>query len=233
MKILESSFKNVKLPLPIFTIFLLVCLILFPLKLNGQTDTLFQGSCDVGNLKHKGSYELVKETVSFHLKGSGKNMWFTNDEFFIVWRKVKGNFKLNSTIEWIGKGVEPHRKAGLIIRENLEPGSKYISIANHGDGLISMQYRPSKDSTTKEIKTVLTALSLLQMEKIDNKITTRGAIKGNPLIEVGTLEMNFDSEEFYVGLFVCAHNPDVIEEAVFSNTTLTFHANKGTINQSK
>jgi hypothetical protein len=41
------------------------------------------------------------------------------------------------------------------------------------------------------------------------------------LVEIGTLlEPKFNAPSYYVGLFVCSHNPDVIEEAVFSNTQL-------------
>jgi Tol biopolymer transport system component len=187
---------------------------------------IFENGKDIGNVKHNGfcSYDSMSE--NYYMKGSGKNMWLAEDEFYFVYKKVKGNFILYSWLEWIGKGVEPHRKAGLIIRESLKPGSRYVTIANHGDGLISMQFRTDNDSVTKEFQFPYKSYSILQLEKDENKISASVAEIGKTLQKVGELEMSFDSTGFYIGLFVCSHNPDVTEEARFFNTRLTIPAKK-------
>jgi hypothetical protein len=220
----KVKYKNLfisysKLILLIFTLFIAGFII-------DQTNPIFENGSDIGNVKNKGSFTFDKHTGNYILKGSGKNMWFNNDEFYFVWKKVKGDFTLNTTINWVGTGVEPHRKAGLIIRQSLDPDSKYISIANHGEGLMAMQYRTDKDSLTKEIRTDLKALSNLQMQKVGDKIITRGAKNGETLAEIGTLNMKFDTSGYYIGLFICSHNPDIIEEAVFSQTHLLLQNRK-------
>jgi len=187
---------------------------------------VFDNSSDIGKVKTKGSCLYDEDSEKYSLKGSGKNMWLNDDEFFFVWKKMKTDFILYSWLEWIGSGVEPHRKAGLIIRESFEPGARYVSIANHGDGLISMQYRQEKDSTTKEIQFNSKSFSILQLEKTGNFVFSKVAKPGDPLQKVGELEMQFDTGGFYVGLFVCAHNPEVVEETEFTNTRLTVPAKK-------
>jgi TolB protein len=183
--------------------------------------TLFPNQSNIGNVKYNGSavYDSISEIYT--LSGSGKNMWYYEDEFFYLNKKCSGNFILNTMLEWVGHGVDQHRKAGLLIRENLEPGSRYISIAYHaGDGLISMQYRDTKDSATKEFKTEDKYLNVLQLEKTGNEITAKACKFGESLKNVGKIKMNFPSDSFYLGLFVCSHNPDVVETCKFINTRM-------------
>ncbi len=189
---------------------------------------LFEQGMDVGNVKNHGGCLYNADNETYIIEGSGTNMWFRSDEYYFVWKHMDGNFILNTHMEWIGKGVEPHRKGGLIIRESLEPGSRYIDIAFHGEGLMSMQYRDAKDSATKELSCSLKSTPNLQLEKVGDKIITRVASDGDPLSKIGELEMKFE-KGYYVGLFVCAHNPNVIEAANFINTRLTIPAKEGFI----
>ena len=50
----------------------------------------------------------------------------------------------------------------------------------------------------------------------------RASKRENPLQNVGEIELNFKQDELFVGLFICAHNPDIMEKATFVNTRLTF-----------
>lgn len=213
-----------------YTIFIIALLIQTALFMNAQIPNgIFEGSSDIGKVKTKGSCLFDSISEKYTLKGSGKNMWFKDDAFFFVWKKMKGNFILSSWLAWIGQGVEQHRKAGLIIRESIDPGARYIDIAYHGDGLMSMQYRTDKDSITKEIQCSAKALAALQLEKSGDTICTRVAKMGDSLQQVGEINMHFDTGEYYIGLFVCPHNPDVIEEVNFMNTRLEIPAKKNFI----
>ena len=186
----------------------------------------FEQGMDIGGVKNHGTCTYDANTEKYIVKGSGANIWTHGDEFFFVWKHMDGNFILDSHMEWISKGGEAHKKAGLMIRESLDPGSKYIDIADHGDGLISMQYREVKDSATKEISCSLKATPNLQLEKSGYYITTRVAADGDQLSKVGVVEMKFE-KGYYVGLYVCAHNPNLTETAGFTNTRLTIPAKEG------
>jgi TolB protein len=219
---MKPNFKSI-----IFIVALLILNILF---MKAQPSFgIFDNASDIGNVKIKGSCFYDSLIEKYTVKGSGKNMWYNSDEFFFVWKKMKGDFILTTYLNWIGKGVEPHRKAGLIFRESLEPGSPYIDIANHGEGLISTQYRLEKDSVTKEIQCLAKSTPVLQIEKSGDTIFTRVAHSQEPFEKAGELKMHFISDEYYVGLFICAHNVDVIEEANFLNTRLEIPAKKNFI----
>ena len=48
-------------------------------------------------------------------------------------------------------GGVPHRKAGLVIRKDLEPGSIYVDAVVHGSGLTALQWREKPDDVTRTV----------------------------------------------------------------------------------
>ena len=84
-------------------------------------------------------------------------MWFTNDAFHFVWKEMSGDFMLTADVKFIGTGGNPHRKACLLIRQSLKPGSVYADVALHGSGLTSLQYRDTPDGLTHEIQSNISA----------------------------------------------------------------------------
>lgn len=194
-----------------------------------NTSGIFEGNNDIGNVNHKGSVEFSPSDSTYTISGSGTNMWFNTDEFHFVWQKTAGNVSLGATIKMLGEGVDPHRKACLMIRQSLEPDAAYVDIAVHGDGLTSMQYRNTKGAETNEIKSNILAPQHVQIQKIGNYISMQLTDENNDLqLAGGPLRMSFE-EPFYIGLGVSSHNNDVIETIRFSNVsinTLTENTNQ-------
>ncbi len=187
---------------------------------------IFTSTTDIGQMKFPGASFYDSSSGQYRLKGAGSNMWFGEDEFHFLWKRMSGDFVLDTQMEWVGEGVNPHRKGGLIIRENLESGSRYVDAAFHGAGLMSMQYRLEPDSATLQFASPDSFLSILRLEKTGNAFRMLGAKPGHPFQIVGEITVSFDSTDCYAGLFVCSHDSDVVEEAVFSNTRLTIPAKK-------
>lgn len=184
----------------------------------------FEKGEDIGNVKHPGSITFDPATEKYSIKASGTNLWMNSDEFYYVWKKTSGDFILYANVDFIGKGTDPHRKTGLMIRRTLQPNSAYADIAIHGDGLTSLQYRNKDSNITEEIKSVQKSFNIVQLQKEGNTITVKVAHTGEPLQLVGKLNLEFGSDEFYVGLFGCSHNPDVTEEFELTNVRYTVPA---------
>jgi len=182
---------------------------------------IFTHSRDVGNVDHEGKTVYDPSTEKYIISAGGNNMWQDTDEFHFVWKKISGDFILYSNVVFEGEGVDDHRKAGLIIRKSLDLSSPYISAAYHGDGLVSMQYRLEDGEFTDEIRHPESFANILQLEKTGSKIMMQACRQSDPLAKTGELEIDWVEDEFYVGLFVCSHNADVEETAVFSNTRLS------------
>ncbi len=181
----------------------------------------FSGASDIGGPKRAGSAEFDSAKRSYKITGGGKNMWFTNDAFHFVWKKVSGDVSLAADIAFEGKGGDAHRKACLLMRQSLDADSAYADAALHGDGLTSLQYREANGAMTREIQSAVKGPTRLRLEKRGKYISMSIARAGEALQPAGgsfRLEL---SEPFYVGLGVCAHNDDALETAVFSNVELT------------
>jgi len=181
-----------------------------------QKSGIFTQLTNVGNPKLKGSTQFDTSSQVYTLAGSGLNMWAKADQFHFASVMLKGDFILTTFCKFEGTGVVLHRKMGLIIRENLTPGSPYADAAIHGDGLTSLQYRPKENDETLEIKATLSAPDVIQLERKGDTIIMRAAKKGDPFTETGRLVMAF-GKPVYAGLFVCSHDTAVIEKAKFHN----------------
>jgi len=176
----------------------------------------FTNVTDIGNPKLKGSTNFDKINQDYTLTGGGLNMWANSDQFHFASVKLSGDFILTTFCHFEGAGVALHRKMGLIVRENLNPGSRYADAAIHGDGLTSLQYRSTENDVTSEIKAVLTAPDVIQLERKGDTIIMRCAKTGKPLTETGRLTIAFKAP-VYAGLFICSHDTSVIEKATFHN----------------
>lgn len=181
----------------------------------------------IGPVKHRGKTEYNSKNQTYTLSGSGKTLLFKDDEFHFASKEIIGDFIMTCSVEFIGQGTDPHRKAGLMIRSSLKGKSVYADVASHGDGLTSLQYRLSNGADTLEIESVIKAPHIIQLERSGKIITMRTAAKGLALKESGSIEIDL-SDKIYAGLFVGSYNSDVIESAIFRNFRLDVPAPSGT-----
>ncbi len=199
------------------TIYFLVLAIMLTSFGHTQNLGIFDENGDIGPVKNAGSAEFDASTETYTVAGSGTNMWGETDEFHFVWKKMSGDISLAANIEWVGDGTDPHRKACLMIRQSLEPGSAYVDAAVHGDGLTSIQYRDTTGGPTREIQANVTAPKRVRIEKDGDYISMSIADAGGELQSSGgSFRLPFTGT-FFVGLAVCSHNPDVVETANFDN----------------
>jgi hypothetical protein len=202
-----------------FTIALLT-LLLASCAVGGEKN-LFPEAGDVGPVQIAGSVSFEPSTGTYTLTGAGANMWAETDEFFMTWREVTGDFTLSADIRFEGTGVNPHRKLGIIIRDGLDPTAVYADAAVHGDGLYSLQYRPTKGAPTEEAVAQPTGSSIptrITLTRTGDKITIT-AEGTNPATSASEVALTLP-ERCLVGLFVCSHEADVAETAHFSGVTL-------------
>ena len=181
---------------------------------------VFEENSDIGNVEIPGSVIYNAENNSYKVSASGKNMWADNDEFHYVWKKISGDVSITSNIKWVGEGVNGHRKACLIIRQDLDPQSAYADIAVHGDGLTSLQYREFFGDITREIKSNIIAPEKVKIAKEGKYISISTGSKDRGLTPSGgSIRLQF-KDPFYLGIGVCSHESDITETAIFSNVSI-------------
>ncbi|MDO7887297.1 TolB family protein [Hymenobacter cheonanensis] len=204
-------------------LFLFFCLVLAQAGFAQQLG-VFDGQQDVGDTGKPGAATYLPATQQYVVTGAGANIWAEHDAFHYVYKKLTGDFLLYARAGLVGwRGAESHRKMGWMVRQSLAPNSPHVSAAEHGDGLTSLQYRKTAGATTEETRASTTQADIIQLERTGTTYTMRVAQFGQPfeVVQVTNVDLG---QEVYVGLFVCAHNADVTETAVFRDVRLVVPA---------
>ena len=181
---------------------------------------VFDGHGDVGTVLHAGSvdYEAAKQTYT--ITGSGENMWSVADAFQFVWTKMSGDVTLTADVSFAETRGNEHKKAVLILRQSLDPGSAYADVALHAGGLTSLQFRDEHGAVTREVKSNISAPKRLRIAKRGDYVyMALSGGTGEPNVAGGWLRIPLHGS-FYVGLGVCSHDKDVVARAIFSNVSL-------------
>jgi len=217
MKILKANIGWITIPMLLF--------FLFPCDSFTQVTpkNLFEEHSDIGKVTYPGSVQFNPLTQEFIMSGSGKNIWFSNDAFFYNWRKIKGDFLLRTRVSFLDKGVNPHRKVGWMIRKSTDSDAPHVSAVVHGDGLASLQYRKNKGEVTMEIKSDIRGPDMIQLERTGNLFIMSVARFGQPFKTLKVSEINL-GDQVLAGLFICSHDEDVTEKAVFKNVRIVIPA---------
>lgn len=181
---------------------------------------VFENHIDIGNPSLKGAVEYNPENQEYKIAGAGINMWFGSDQFKYLYKSIQGDFILRAHIKFIGEGVDPHRKMGWIIRNNLSAHAAHVNASVHGDGLTTLQYRKTAGGETKEIIESKDKMpNVVQLERQGNNYFMSTAKFGKPFVTTKLEGLSLKNEVF-VGLYVCSHNDEVIEKAIFSNVRI-------------
>lgn len=181
----------------------------------------FTNAVDVGDVKLPGKYTYDAGEQAYILKGAGTNMWFDHDAFYLLYRKMEGDFMLTADLVFGNKGKNPHRKAGWIVRKSTDANAAHVSAVVHAEGLTSLQFRSVSGAQTEEVQSPRKSFQTIRLEKQSDRFIMSAAHRGEPLQVIGDLELSGFTGELYVGLFVCSHEDDEQESVTFSNVRIS------------
>src|SRR5579884_1225676 len=198
---------------------LLAALALTPPKGRAASGPEFDQAIGIGPSADKGAGEYQATSKTYRISASGINMWAASDDFYLMYRKVAGDFSLTVDVNWATGAGNAHKKAGPIVRAGLAPDDVYADVAQHGEGLIALQFRRTKGGETEEVRTPITAPAKLRLERTGNVISAEVAKPGGAFQPVGALTIDLPDTAF-VGLAVCSHDASDRQTAVFSNVAM-------------
>ena len=185
---------------------------------------LFDKHIDIGHPKIAGNAYYDAATKTYTIKGAGYNIWFDRDEFQFLYKKIKGDFIATANFKFTGDAGNAHRKIGWMIRQSVEENAIHASAVEHGDGLTVLQWRGQKGANMRDPEDEIffpeKNFEVIQLQRIGKKIMMRVGNAGDSLQEVGSHEMTNMPNEALVGLFICSHDPEIIEEAWIWNVRL-------------
>lgn len=191
---------------------------------------IFTDHQNVGNVRRAGAASYNPANGTYTVSGGGENIWGKEDQFYFVWKKMKGDFTLRCRCRFAVGGGDRFRKIGWMIRKDLDTDSAYVDAAYHGRGLTSLQYRRTKGGKTKQIESKQLAPEVVQLARKGDSYTMSVAKFGKPFV-VSTLEKVELGDDVYVGLFVCAHDKKEVEKASFSNVRIVRPTTKNMVSR--
>jgi regulation of enolase protein 1 (concanavalin A-like superfamily) len=180
---------------------------------------IFERDADVGDTPKTGAIEFNADTGAYRVTGGGANIWAKVDAFHFAWRQISGDVVVTADVKFFGTGAVDHRKAVLMIRQNLDRNAAYADVALHGDGLTSLQFRPSAGAETEEQRSTLNMPARIRIARWGNQFTMYAAKEGEELAPTGPATVVLQ-DPVYVGIGVCSHDANVLETAIFSNVRI-------------
>jgi TolB protein len=186
-----------------------------------HTGTLgqFEGQADVGSVSLPGTCEYDGGLEAYIISGTGTDTWGDQDAFHFVWKRMSGNFILTARAAGFGAGGNPHHMAGWMARLSLESNSPQVSTGLHGDGLPSLQFRRTPGGPTEEVQASLSGADVVQLERKGTTYIMSAARFGEPFSTLQAADIDL-GEVVYVGLFICSHEQNVMEQAVFQDVRI-------------
>jgi TolB protein len=186
----------------------------------------FTDQIDVGSVHHPGSCVYDLEQQIYTIASAGANIWGNHDDFHFVWKRMKGDFIVTTRGVLIGAGLNPHRKLGWMARTNLDPGSPNVCTGIHGDGLLTLQFRRKQGGQTEEVRSPLKDAEVIQLERKGQTYILSVSHYGEPFVSVQAAEIDL-GEELYVGLYVCSHEDNIVEQATFRDVRIVVPVKEG------
>jgi Tol biopolymer transport system component len=93
-------------------------------------------------------------------------------------------------------------------------------VALHGNGLTSLQFRDEKGETTHEVQTIVNSPHRVKIEKHGAYFTMWVAGEDGKFVLAGASPKIAMKEPFFVGIGVCSHEKDLVEQAQFSKVDM-------------
>jgi hypothetical protein len=163
--------------------------------------------------------EFNADTGDYRLTGGGANIWAKVDAFHFAWRQISGDVVVTADVKFVGTGSVDHRKAVLMIRQNLDRDAAYADVALHGDGLTSLQFRPAAGAETLEQRSTLNMPARIRIARWGNQFTIYAAKGEGEMVPTGPATVVLE-DPVYVGIGVCSHDANTLETAIFSNVRI-------------
>jgi hypothetical protein len=160
------------------------------------------------------------------MSAAGTDIYNTNDEFTFAWKPLSGNATIIAKVESV-ENTDPWAKGGVMIRETLEPGSRFAAVyATPGNGVRYQARLLNAGSATSDTSVATPeqiALKTPVWIKLERSGTTFNGFYSTDGAKWTAMSWNPQtinmSGTVYIGLCVTSHMAGVGCTAQFSNAS--------------
>ena len=173
---------------------------------------------DIGDVGIAGQFWPAPDDSYFQVIGSGADIWGTADAFQFFYESLIDDGQMVVRINSL-ENTATFAKAGLMIRESLDPSAAHVLIDVTPSGLIELLTRESTGAETRWIG----GLSprpfpvWLKISRSGTRITASASSDGSTWQDVGTAFNTQLPSDSLIGVAVTSHHRGVITTATFSN----------------
>jgi regulation of enolase protein 1 (concanavalin A-like superfamily) len=155
------------------------------------------------------------------MTASGADIWGTSDQFHFAYKRLSGNGTITARVVSI-TNTNASAKAGVMIRESLDPDSKHAMVVIQPTSGVAFQRRADVGIASEQIvnMTSIAAPRWLRLTRSGNTFTAYQSSNGIIWTSIGTVNMPMFAD-VYVGLCLTSHNINAICTAEFSNLATT------------
>ncbi len=163
---------------------------------------------------------------TYTMTGSGTDIWTVNnveaDEFHFAYKTLSGSGSITARVQSLDN-TNNWAKAGVMIRETLDPGSAHAMMVVTPVEGVSFQRRPETGGTSVDDTTAGIAAPIwLKIERDSSgRYTASYSTDGTTWQKQGLLSAVQMGTDAYIGLALTAHDPELTCQAVFTNVTTT------------
>jgi len=185
------------------------------------------GGADTLVLYFRGNPVGFLETApgSVTMSGGGTDIGGAADEFRYAFQQLSGNGTIIAKVESINN-TNAGAKGGVMVRETLDPGSRYGMVAvTPGTGVVFQRRRTNGDVTITTTQTGITAPRWVKLTRAGNLLTAQHSADGVTWVDVVGAAGTTTSDTVvmgagvYIGLAVTSHNANMATTAQFSNVS--------------
>ncbi|HQN32216.1 MAG TPA: PA14 domain-containing protein [Sedimentisphaerales bacterium] len=173
----------------------------------------------------RGNAPSFKETADggVIMSAIGTDIWNTTDQFRYAYKSLSGDGSITVRVDSLVRSNE-WAKAGVMIRETLEPGSKHTFMCVTPDHGTTFQRRPvaGQDSASTDVGGS-PAPRWVKLTRTGNVFTAHDSMDGVTWTEAAVspaLEIQM-AANVYIGLAVTSHDAAIVTAAEFSNLSMT------------
>jgi endoglucanase len=153
--------------------------------------------------------------------GGGNDIWHESDQFRLIWKEARGDFVMTATLESLAD-TNDYAKAGLMVRDDLSPGSAHVLLNLFPSGQIALGWRAAAGELMKQTEADNHAWPIhLRLTRKGNTILAEFSTDGNIWQRAGDpVVLPSLGKNCHVGLAVLSHVPEALTEARFKNIEL-------------
>jgi hypothetical protein len=155
----------------------------------------------------------------YTMTSTGTDIWGFVDEFHFAYKEVGGSATIIAKIDNI-ENVNDWVKAGVMVRDSLEPGAPNVSVlVTPGNG-VRFQYRNTPDvATEREFAEGVTAPLWVKLQRTSGGLVRAYHSQDGNTWTSFTLRTITMSAPIYIGLALTSHDAEAVCQATFSNVS--------------